>query len=745
MVSLADSLVASSSRPLGLKMRADLTARRHRYQGRSYWVVKEPVGLRYFRFQEEEFAVLNMLRGNTSLADVKERFEKDFAPHKITFQDLQQFVGTLHRSGLVVSDSPGQGQQLKKRADERYRKELFAKFSNLLALRFKGIDPEWILNAIYPFTRWLFLPITAFLFGMLGLSALLLIGVHFDVFRSRLPAFNEFFGPGNWWMLILVLGVTKIMHEFGHGLLCKHFGGECHEMGVMFLVLTPCLYCNVSDSWMLPSKWQRAAIGAGGIYVELILASIATFVWWFSEPGLLNHLALRVMFICSISTVLFNGNPLLRFDGYYILSDLVEIPNLRQKATKILQQYASKYCLGIELPEDPFLPQQNQAMFAMYTIAATAYRWFVFFSILFFLNKVFEPYGLKVIGQIIALTGVFGLVVFPMWQMGKFLHLPGRMDQLKFKNLYATLAVLVATILGILFIPLPRYVHCPVLVQPKDAASVYVETPGKLVELPIQLGQAVTQGELLARLENLDLEKDLSALESDQEANLAEQEWLEREAARSDESLRTRLKLLQATIEAKDKVLQERRKQYERLTIRAPRGGTVLAPPLQKQQPPMSEELATWSGSPFDPENRGVHLNVSDLLCKIGDPQQFEAILTIDQADIEFVTLGQEATIMLNALTNERWKGKIDQISKDRMPMTPKSLSNQQGGSLATRTDARGVERPLDATYPATVTLEDPANLIEPDFRGHAKIRAGNQTLWSRLYRYLSRTFHFDL
>ena len=654
MVSLADSLVASSSRPLGLRMRADLTARRQRYQGRSYWVVKEPVGLRYFRFQEEEFAVLNMLRGNASLADVKERFEKEFAPHKITFQDLQQFVGTLHRSGLVVSDSPGQGKQLKKRADERNRKELLAKFSNLLALRFKGIDPERILNAIYPVTRWLFQPITAMLFGLLGLSALLLIGVHFDVFRSRLPAFNEFFGPGNWWTLILVLGVTKIMHEFGHGLLCKHFGGECHEMGVMFLVLTPCLYCNVSDSWMLPSKWQRAAIGAGGIYVELILASIATYIWWFSEPGMLNHLALRVMFICSISTVLFNGNPLLRFDGYYILSDLVEIPNLRQKATKILQHYASKYCLGIELPEDPFLPQRNKAMFALYTVAATAYRWFVFFSILFFLNKVFEPYGLKVIGQIIALTGVFGLVVFPLWQMGKFLHLPGRMDQLKLKNLYITIAVLVATILGILFIPLPRYVHCPVLVQPKDAASVYVETPGKLIDLPVQLGQDVDSGELLAKLENLALEKELRALQAEQEALIAERDWLEREASSSDDSLRTRLKLLRATIEAKDKVLQERHKQYARLTICALRGGTILAPPLQKKQAPMSEELPAWSGSPFDRENRGVHLNVSDLLCQIGDPQQLEAILTIDQADIEFVNLGQKATIILNALTNQR-------------------------------------------------------------------------------------------
>ena len=126
---------------------------------------------------------------------------------------------------------------------------------------------------------------------LLILSAASLVLVQFDAFYAKLPGFHQFFQANNWLWLGLVLCVTKVMHEFGHGLSCKHFKGECHELGFMLLVLTPCLYCNVSDSWMLPSKWRRAAIGAGGMYVELVLASIATFVWWFSEPGLVNQLA----------------------------------------------------------------------------------------------------------------------------------------------------------------------------------------------------------------------------------------------------------------------------------------------------------------------------------------------------------------------------------------------------------------------------------------------------------------------
>ena len=146
-----------------------------------------------------------------------------------------------------------------------------------------------------------------------------LVLVQFGEFQRKLPEFHQFFGPSNWFYLAIAMGFTKVLHEFGHGLSCKHFGGECHELGVMLLVLTPCLYCNVSDSWMLPNKWHRAFIGAAGMYVEICIASIATFLWWFSAPGLLNNICLSTMFVCSVSTVVFNGNPLLRYDGYYIL------------------------------------------------------------------------------------------------------------------------------------------------------------------------------------------------------------------------------------------------------------------------------------------------------------------------------------------------------------------------------------------------------------------------------------------
>lgn len=750
MVSLADSLVASSSRPLGLRMRADLTARRHRYQGRSYWVVKDPIGLRYFRFQEEEFAVLNMMREGASLNSIKEKFEKQFAPHKITLLDLQHFVGTLHRSGLVISDAPGQGKQLKKRADERAWKELLGKLSNLLSIRFKGIDPDRLLNGLYRYTRWMFTPGAVIGFGLVAVAALALIAVQFDVFRSRLPAFDQFFGPSNWGYLIVVLAVTKILHEFGHGLLCKHFGGECHEMGVMMLVLTPCLYCNVSDSWMLPNKWHRAAIGAGGIYIELILASFATFIWWFSEPGLLNHLALRVMFICSISTVLFNGNPLLRFDGYYILSDILEIPNLRQKSTRILQQITAKWCLGIDMPEDPFLPQRNHFAFALFTIAAVAYRWFVFFSVLFFLNQVFEPYGLKILGRLIAVTGIVGLIVQPLWALGKFFYIPGRMDQVKWPRVYATAGIAAAILAGIIFFPIPRYVPCAVQLQLREAEDIYVSVPGTVKEIYRRPGEPVKAGEKLIQLWNEELELEMQQLQAQIDEFKVRRKQLERiltETSDTNGSEETAAELarIEATLRAKEAEFAERAKRYRRLTLTAPKDGTMLEPPLRPERVPGESELPLWSGSPFDEQNQHVYLEVNDVIGQIGNREELQALLAIDQADIEVIHVGQPVKILLNSATSESIDGIIEKVARREMSVAPTSLSNSSGGGIATRKNLSGQDVPLDSTYVATVPVDNKDGTLQPGFRGIAKVRSGYQTLWGRFYRYIMKTFHFEI
>ena len=745
MATLAESLISSTSRPLLLRMRPDLSARRHRYHGRTFWVIKEPVGLNYFRFHEEEYAILGMLDGMTSLEEIKDEFERQFAPQKITYHDLLQFVGMLHRSGLVISEAPGQGKQLVKRRDEKKRRELMGKFTNVFALRFRGVDPERFLNWLYKYTWWFFTWPAFICCLLLGAAALSLVIVQFDEFQSRLPTFHEFFGPRNWFWLAIVMGIVKVLHEFGHGLSCKHFGGECHELGAMMLVFTPALYCNVSDSWMLPNKYHRMAIGAAGMYVECVLASIATFLWWFSTPGLLNHICLSVMFICSVSTLMFNGNPLLRFDGYYILMDWLEIPNLRQKSTEVTKRVIMEHCFGIEQPENPFLPQGNQWLFALYTIAAVIYRWVVVFSILFFLNKVFEPYGLKIIGQMIAVAGLVGLVVQPLWAMWKFFRTPGRMNKMKHERVIATVVVASAVIAVVLFLPLPFSVKCMFEVQPRGAAQVFANTPGRLQEILAKPGQPVKAGDVLVRLSNPELSDQLAELigeRGDAEqllANLNRQRFVDRTAVGLIEQAQERLDTLNQQV-------AEKQREVDRLNITAPIDGIVIPVPHRVDKAAATEgRLPGWSGSPLSEKNLGAHFAPNDLICQVGNPRQLEAVLLVDQTYIDLVREGQSVRVLLDANTRTAYDSKIEEIATADLKAMSPGMSAQHGGRVEAKSDSSGMIRPLSTTYQARAPLDESIGEVQVGLQGQARVYTGWRSLGSRLYRYLSKTFHFDL
>jgi len=745
MVTLNDSLLSSSARKSPIRKRPDLVARRQHYLGRSYWVVKDPIGLAYYRFHEEEYAILQWLDGQTSLDEIKERFEAEFPPQKITLEELQQFLGMLHRSGLVIADAQGQGRQLLKRRGERKRKEFLNAVSNILCIRFKGFDPERFLNWLHDGLDWLFAPWAVAFCCLLALSALTLVAVQFDVFQSKLPEFQQFFSIHNAFLLALVLGCTKVLHEFGHGLSCKHFGGECHEMGVMVLVLTPCLYCNVSDSWMLPNKWQRAAIGAAGMYVEVVLASICTFIWWFSEPGLLHNLCLNVVFISSVSTIIFNANPLLRYDGYYILADLTEIPNLRQKATSILSRKLGQWCLGLKPQEDPFLPQRNQIFFALYSIAAAIYRWFVALSICWFLYKLFQSYHLKFVGQLMVAMSLYGLFVMPLYQLGKFLWVPGRIDQVKKPHLYTTLGILVVAVAAFCLVPLPHSVVCILEVQARDAHPVYVDVAGNLASLDVKPGQRVVKDQTLAQLKNHDLNLEIAKLEGTLNEYRIRLVGLRQQSFRDRHAV-AEIPAIQEAIKAAEDQLAEKKRDQERLCLKAPEAGMVLPPTLTPRRDDPEERLPTWSGTPLDPENLGAHLEQGTLFCQVGDPKRLEAVMVVDQADRNLIAKDQVVDIKLEGFPSVTLHGTVVEIAESELKVSPKRLSTKSGGELPTKTDTNtGIERPMSTSYQARAPIDDPAGQYRLGLRGQARIHTKWISLGERLWRLLTHTFNFKL
>ncbi|MEO2011669.1 MAG: biotin/lipoyl-binding protein, partial [Pirellulaceae bacterium] len=495
--------------------------------------------------------------------------------------------------------------------------------------------------------------------------------------------------------------------------------------------------------------WSRAAIGAAGMYVELVLATFATFIWWFSDPGLLNHLALSVMFICSVSTVVFNGNPLLRFDGYYIMMDLLEIPNLRQKASEVLKRFLSHLCLGIEQPENPFLPDNNRFFFGMYTVAAVLYRWVVVFSILYFMNKILEPYGLKVIGQVVAVIGLFGLVVQPLIKLVKFFYVPGRMHKVKRHRLAITVSVFGAVAAFLTLVPLPYHIDCVFTIVPRDAATVVPQLPGQLTEVKVKSGDQVQAGQVLARIDSFDLRVVLIGLEgqiSEQEAQLDTLHELQINAtSRAANLIRGQVGLAEQTLVSLVEQLKEKQDELKGLEIVAPIAGTVLPVPPRPSSNPGDGRLPEWSGSLLDPVNDRAAVVPTDLVCLIGDPTALDAEMVIDQGFIDFIKNGQTVELLLEGFPNQPHEGQVVKIADNPLETIPPTLSGQSGGGLDTEIDERGMPKPMNPSYAARAPIEGWPHHIQHGMRGKAKIQVEHQTLGRRLYRYLARTFHFDL
>jgi putative peptide zinc metalloprotease protein len=735
---------ASNDRPLRLRMRHDLIAKAQEYLGRRYWVVKDPLRLRYFRFEEEEYSILQSLDGKNSLEQIRRGFERQFAPQKLTSQELHRLVTMLHRAALVISDLSGQGEQLLERAKKEAKKKWLSGASQLLSFRFKGVNPDRFLTWLDRHAGGLF-SWPAFVLAVgLALMALILVGANLEEMQRRLPSSTEFFSARNWLVLALCLGITKICHELGHGLACKRFGGECPEMGLMFLCFTPCLYCNVSDSWMIPNKWKRAAVGAAGMYVELILASLAVMVWWWTHPGVINHLALNVIFVCSVSTLLFNANPLMRYDGYYILSDLIEIPNLRQKATSLLHRGLSRCCLGLESPTDPFLPRRRKLLFAGYSVASNVYGVVVSVSILLFLNQVLEPYGLKIIGQMM-LAMMLSLMVFgPIWKLIKFLRDPVRWEKVKMSRLVLTGAVCAAVLGGVMLIPVPHRVVCGVRMEPHNAESLFVRVGGNLDVIHTQPGAEVKAGDAIVTLHNLDLERTLAKLLAEQDRLKARRDSLDHGAI-TNESSALELPEIEESLAAIEERIASQRAEIERLNIRAPQDGVVFAPARLPPPHDEKEKLRGWSGSPLEARNLGAFCEEGVLICKVGEPSMFEGLILIEEDSLEFVRQGQKVELYLDGLPGSLLSTRIERLSPSEQKALPKSLSEKLGGQIETITDEMGRDRARQTLYEAQVLLDNRDGQFIAGMTGRAKIHAGTQTLGRRLWRLACQTFRFEL
>ena len=619
--------------------------------------------------------------------------------------------------------------------------------SSLVSLRFPGFDPERLLNFLYPKIKWCFSAwFTAIVFAVC-LAASILVLSNLGVFYSKLPDFQSFFAFENLIFMGAIMIFTKTIHEFGHGLMCKHYGGECHEIGFMFLVLTPAMYCNTSDSWILPNRWHRIAIGAAGMYIEIFMAAICTFIWWYTNPGWVHYLALNIMFLSSVSTIVFNVNPLLRYDGYYMLSDLLEIPNLAQKSKMALLSKLRVWCLGMKPVNSRLLPTRHQATFAVYSVASFVYRWFVMIVIFWFLAEVFEPWGLAVLGHLMIGVSLFGMIVVPMYKLVKFFIYPGRLREVKKARFLLTCVLVAAAGWFFCYFPFNQSIWGSCVIRPLSPQMVFVSEPGVLRTLNVKEGEEVVAGQTLAVLENQDFEFELSQLEGEL-AKLKN----ELSGYRLDRSgfLDSERKIVETEVAINEKKneIELKRQQAEPLTLKATRNGVVIPPPNVVDRGATEQQLKRWSGTPLDPANENAFLDRNTLFCMVAEPEQFEAIIVVDQSDVSLLSAEQAGKLILEQYRDVTLEFEVSYVSKDEMSNVARELSQTNGGPIAVKPSPDGSEKSVLKMFEVHANfagdeLSKKDIQLSTGYYGVAKIQVGKASLGTMCLRYFRNLINF--
>jgi putative peptide zinc metalloprotease protein len=730
---------AERRKQVKLRIRADLAITEQRYEGRLCHVVKDPVSLKYYRFNQQEYFVFQRLTGGNTLEEIRKEFEKRFAPDRLTLEDLEGFARQLVTAGLVQHESPNAARELFEKRRKQRRTKRLATITNILYIKLPVFDPDRLLSWMIRYTRWIFTHTFLWLSVALMLSAALFVAFHYSTFYAKLPAYQEFFQYRTLLYMWLALGVVKVIHEFGHGLSCKAFGGESHEMGFLFMCFSPALYCNVTDSWTVADKWKRIIISFAGIWVELIIASIATFVWWYSPAWpFVNNVAMCLMVLCSVSTFVFNANPLMRFDGYYILADWLEVPNLRERSNRFLSNLVQEKCLGIEVQPEAYMAPNRKVLFVVYAIGSFLYRWFVTVSILFFLAKWLKPYKLETLSMMLAIGALVSLVFWPSYRLVKSIRQRGRLPDMKRKRVVTSGVILSAILIAFFFLPLPvsRVRETGVIqVSEGNREYVHVYDTDMLMEVFVHDGQEVKTGTDLARFRNAQFEFDRQKYEMEAKAadnlkNAIRQRIatpgldptgktkLEQEYQNADSSYQTNSSLLEKQVDLIKRIE----------VLKAPRDGVVMGSPKKE------DIYRTWEKA--DPQP----------FCTIGDTRKLRVLIPVGATDyremkqnLDRITAERpnDAYLEVSILAkhHKEYTGRITRLPDTDEKNIPLALTHRGGGTVATKPGGDpNVNQPLVQIYLVSVEMDDPDDTLTSGtlavVKVHLRWRSGAWWAW---------------
>lgn len=476
------------------RLRSHVNIVRQSFRGQIWFVLQDVAADRAHRFSPAAHHFIGLMDGERTVQEIWDAANThlgDFAP---TQEEVIRLLGQLHAADALLCDVTPDSLEVFRRHQKHERMAWKRRLWSPLALRFPLFDPDRFLLRTLPYVEPLISRLGFLIWlAVVGAGGVLAVS-HWTDLTENIS--DRVLDPGNLVLLWFVYPIVKTFHELGHAYLTRKWGGEVHEIGIMLLVLSPVPYVDASAAWGFKDKRRRMAVGAIGIAVELFLGSLAMFVWLAVEPGAVRAIAYNVMLISGVSTLLFNGNPLLRFDGYYVLADAIEIPNLASRANQFLGYLFQRHAFKLESAESPAHSPGERVWLTLYGIASFIYRIFISFIIILFIAGKFF-----VVGILLALWAVATQVLMPVGKVIAFLTSSPVVRRKRQRALWVSGGLLAAVLLILFVIPVPSWTRTEGVIWVPEESQVRAGADGFIVRLLAPVDSHVTRGQPLIEAE----------------------------------------------------------------------------------------------------------------------------------------------------------------------------------------------------------------------------------------------------
>lgn len=669
---------------LRLKLRAGLDFEYQEHGDESCYVLLDETSSGYFQIGIPEYAFMSLLEGTTTLQDALQETSHRLGDQALTMRDAVRIAHWSLESGLAnVVDSEGvvinnADRWLEK--DDSQATQTFVSRLNPLFIRIPVGNPEPIIAS---FSRWLGWLCSGWFFAVWMAVVIFAAAQIWQRPAAVINASAQLLVADSWlWMLVTLTGL-KAIHELAHGMSCHRFGGRTKEVGAVFILFIPMPYVDVTSCWGFDSKWKRIAVAAAGMYAEIFLAAIAAIVWSFSNDPVVKFHMVNVMLLGSLTTIFFNANFLMRFDGYYILSDLVEIPNLYQKGQQFVNGLGSRWLLGANQTADQDVVAKRLIV-QSYGLAACVWRVLICVSLSILAAALF--YGFGIVLAAISLILWLGTPLYRSWKNWRNPATGNNWNARWISGV--TVPSIAGLVIAVCFLPWPVFTSAPALVEYDEPAIVRADAAGFVTAVCVVAGQHVQQGQLLAELENRELSLQLHQVEIDIEKSVLRSRTFHRDrdiAAYQSEQL-ARSALEQQRTELMQKLA--------RLKLVASTAGQVVG-----------EDLETLQGK---------FVTAGTALMKIVDEANKKISVSIDQQDFDSFSLNkkQQATFVPRRGLN-RHVGILNAVNPTATTKIDARLSSFAGGQLPVRQTQDDSEGP---------NSDSPFELVAARFNGELKL-----------------------